>query len=638
MRPPNTHPTGASLAGILVAVALSIPSAIGSSVSVSLIGASKDDSASAIVHDHEGNVWMVGWTASKDFPEVGEPNGTLTAGVANDSQADKDAIVVAFSPNGSELLHSFRLGGSADDQATGVAMSKGSTLYITGWTKSMDFPITNGSLSSGFSNGSDAFLVALDLSTNSILFSLTFGGSSDDEATGVAIGPDGFPCVAGWTQAGSGPGFPATPGSWQSQMEGGVDAFLVKFTPDGSAITSSSIIGGALGSGQPRPDDRATAISIGFEGRIYVGGTTSATFFPDADSGVVSIGDRGVQAFILGFDSSGQRLLQSLVFGGSGEDILTALAAVPDGGLYATGYSRSGDFLTTPNVTRPRNNGIGSDAFLVALNASDFEMRFSTLLGGINEDRGQALSADQWGGVYVVGYTESHDFPVTEGAFDTFLNGPCIPKGCGDGFVVRIASQGSTVTYGSFIGAGDASDYALASSAADNFTLAVSGVTGAVQVPSNRSFGAPQTNLTAFLAVFTFDPPPELRPKPVVAPPVNAEVGVPTQLDASSTTDPAWPNETLKYRWDWESDGHWDSPWQESPFANHTFDTPGNHRVTVEVSNPDGFTSTTTMDVYVKESDPLEPPGTFPLAVVFAIAGITPAVLAMALRARRRRP
>lgn len=70
----------------------------------------------------------------------------------------------------------------------------------------------------------------------------------------------------------------------------------------------------------------------------------------------------------------------------------------------------------------------------------------STFLGGAGEDFGISVAVDSAGYAYIAGATTSPDFPTTPGAHDTSHNGDQ------DGFVTKLAPDGSTVIYSTFLG------------------------------------------------------------------------------------------------------------------------------------------------------------------------------------------
>jgi hypothetical protein len=108
----------------------------------------------------------------------------------------------------------------------------------------------------------------------------------------------------------------------------------------------------------------------------------------------------------------------------------------------------SKDFPTTPGVFQPVHAGI-TTAFVAKLNADLTGMLFSTFLGGSRDERGQTLAIDSAGDIYVGGRTLSTDFPATPGAFQPqFVRGSYF----GDGFVAKLAGDGSELIYATYLG------------------------------------------------------------------------------------------------------------------------------------------------------------------------------------------
>jgi hypothetical protein len=72
--------------------------------------------------------------------------------------------------------------------------------------------------------------------------------------------------------------------------------------------------------------------------------------------------------------------------------------------------------------------------------------------------------------------------------------------------------------------------------------------------------------------------------------PSFASVGTPVSFDATQCADSDGPAGDLEVRWDWESDGAWDTDWEQSRVTTHSFVTGGTHQVTLEVRDGDGLT------------------------------------------------
>jgi hypothetical protein len=145
-----------------------------------------------------------------------------------------------------------------------------------------------------------------------------------------------------------------------------------------------------------------------------------------------------------------------------------AFATVVDSGgnAYIAGGTTS--IFTTPGVVQPSFGGgdgtiAGSDfgpidAFVTKINAAGSGAVYSTYLGGRGDDViFGALAVDAGGNAYVAGFTDSTNFPVTPGAFQTALAiGQCSEDGttrpCQDGFVTKLNSTGSALVYSTYLG------------------------------------------------------------------------------------------------------------------------------------------------------------------------------------------
>ncbi len=106
-----------------------------------LLGGSGNDgyNTAGIALDADGNVYVTGQTDSKDFPTTpGAAQPTFGGGGPYSNSGD--AFVAKFNPTGSTLLWSTYLGGSLDDNATGITVDSNRNVYVTGDTSSLNFP------------------------------------------------------------------------------------------------------------------------------------------------------------------------------------------------------------------------------------------------------------------------------------------------------------------------------------------------------------------------------------------------------------------------------------------------------------------------------------------------------------------
>ena len=217
-----------------------------------------------------------------DFP--------TTAGAFQGSpHGQSDAFVAKLNPAGNSLVYSTLLGGSRDDIATGIAVDASGNAYVSGTTKSTDFPTTAGVfqptlIDSGACKGSggnghcpDGFVTKLNPTGTALVYSSYLGGSDADVALGIAIDNAGAAYVTGSTVSSD---FP-TVSAIQASFAGGVcgptsaqhlcaDAFVSKVNPLGSALLYSTYLGG-------NGDDAGTAVATDPAGNAYVTGITNST-------------------------------------------------------------------------------------------------------------------------------------------------------------------------------------------------------------------------------------------------------------------------------------------------------------------------------------------------------------------------
>ena len=160
--------------------------------------------ASSLTTDAQGNIYVAGLTYSSDFPVTPLAAQTTFGGTC-------DAFVAKFGPDGA-MLWSTYIGGILDDWATGIAVDGAGNVWVTGYTRSANFPLVNpiqGTLDNGASDDYDAFVAKLDPTGSKLLYSTFLGGSADDGASGIALDAAGNVYIAGTLNSAT--GFPGAP-------------------------------------------------------------------------------------------------------------------------------------------------------------------------------------------------------------------------------------------------------------------------------------------------------------------------------------------------------------------------------------------------------------------------------------------
>ncbi|HEY0376092.1 MAG TPA: SBBP repeat-containing protein [Pyrinomonadaceae bacterium] len=371
------------------------------------------DSATAVAVDAAGVVYVAGLTNSPDFP-VRNQYQTKPGPWAN-----ADLFVIKLDPRlppAASLLYGTYLGGDGDEVATAIAADSSGNAYVTGFTWSQNFPTFHGLPTNRGEN--DAFVTKLDTESSgadSLVYSTILGGGGWEEACDIAVDSAGVAYVTGETYSAD---FPVLH-QYQTKQSELRDAFVTKLDTNKSgaaALLYSTYLGGERG------EAHGSGIAIDSAGVAYVVGSTSAPDFPMVNSYQPTINPyHESQSVQFGFDgfvakldtnvSGPAAMLYSTYLGGSGSDIVEDIAMNSAGEVYVSGNTSSPDF---PTLHPYQTDQGGRDAFVAKLDTNRpgaASLLYSTYLGGNGDDFAEGLAADSSGNAYVMGYTQSSNFP-----------------------------------------------------------------------------------------------------------------------------------------------------------------------------------------------------------------------------------
>jgi hypothetical protein len=231
-------------------------------------GKNGDDRARSVAVDGSGCAYVTGRTNTASFPTL-NPIQPYQGG-----NTGYDAFVTKLSSSGSSLLYSTYLGGAGnDDGGQAIAVDGQGSAYVTGYTRSSDFPTQNPFQAAHDGGEADAFVVKLSSSGDKLMYGSYLGGSNWDVGYDIAVDGSGSAYVTGeaWS-----PDFPILnyyqgphPGYYGSSP----DAFVTKVDPTGTKLLYSTCLGGSN-------DDCAYGIAIDGRGCAYVAGETHSEDFP----------------------------------------------------------------------------------------------------------------------------------------------------------------------------------------------------------------------------------------------------------------------------------------------------------------------------------------------------------------------
>ncbi len=228
------------------------------------------------------------------------------------------------------------------------------------------------------------------------------GGNDVDAALAIAGDSSGNAYVTGLTVSTD---FPTTNSG--TAPGGGDDVFVTKLNPTGTQKVFSTYLGGTA-------TEEAFGIAVDAGHNVYVTGDTFSTDFPGATGGDLINGD----VFVTKLSSTGAVVYTKLL-GGSGIDFGQGIKVDSSGNTYIIGNTTSSTF---PIVNGFQTNcstcttTTEADAFVAKLNAAGTTVLYSSFLGGDSLDQGRGIAIDGAGKMFVIGTTDSTDFPTTADA------------------------------------------------------------------------------------------------------------------------------------------------------------------------------------------------------------------------------
>ncbi|MDR4507687.1 MAG: SBBP repeat-containing protein [Candidatus Brocadiaceae bacterium] len=393
------------------------------------LGGDFSDVGRGIAVDGAGNAYVTGETISPDFPTVNAIDGSYRDSL--------DAFVTKIDASGAFLSYSTYLGGNDSDVGFGIAVDGAGNAYVTGRTKSSDFPMAN-AIDGNLNGPGDAFVTKIDASGAFLSYSTYLGGNDWDYGDSIAVDSTGNAYVTGYTDS---PDFPAV-NAIDESLNSYADAFVTKIDASGAFLSYSTYLGGKF-------SDWGRGIAVDSAGNAYVTGETVSPDFPTVNAIYGSINGPETEAFVTKVDASGAYFSYSTYLGGNGEDSGRGIAVDSAGNAYVTGYTSSPDFPTANAIDGSLDGSL--DAFVTKIDASGASLSYSTYLGGNGNESAAGIAVDSAGNAYVTGYTASSDFPMAN-AIDGSHNG-----GYYDSFVTKIHASGVSLL-STYLG-GNGEDY-----------------------------------------------------------------------------------------------------------------------------------------------------------------------------------
>ncbi len=376
------------------------------------VGGEDDDVFADLVLFPSGELAIVGWTSSEQFPTI---NNSLD-NTYNEGQ--RDACMCRLSSDLSDLYYGSFFGGSGYDGQMVMDMAADNSIYMAGVTTSTDLPTTTDAYQRSLASTGgfmDSFAVHLSASMRELYYCTYMGGSGTDRTPECVVDDNGSLYVSVWTDSTD---LETSNGCFQDSNRGGeYDGYIYQLSPNGTELLASTYLGGdAL--------DVIADVLLDNKGKLYICGATTSTDYPSTlDTPFPDrIGDPSLEdSFITVLDPQLSRVLTSTFLGGDRTDLGYDLAITEDGDRLAfIGVTTSANINTTNGSFDNYRWGPAS-LFLYVMNTTSWDVEYCTYMGGSNTDEcllpARVLSFSPDGALHFGLETSSRDFPTTSDAF-----------------------------------------------------------------------------------------------------------------------------------------------------------------------------------------------------------------------------
>jgi len=431
------------------------------------LGGTGHDEMEGIAVDAAGNAYVTGHTCCTGLNSNTFPTTPGAFDTTFDPIGEWDVFVTKLNPSGSAFVYSTVLGGdqggstttfAGRDRGRSIAVDAAGSAYVTGFTRSPDFPTTPaafdrtcGGLDSRCDNSQDVFVTKLNPAGNDLAYSTFLGGGGFEDSSSIAVDSSGNAYVAGRIGSSTAIRFPTTPGAFDTTTDGG-DCFVTKLNPSGTGLVYSTFLGGGPTNFRGG-NDEPTGIAVDAAGNAYVTGFTDSRDFPTTPGAFDrTCGTDGrcnselLDAFVTKLNAAGSDLLSSTYLGGSGTDYAVGISVDAAGNAYVSGFG-SRDF-PADNPLRVPDSTLGY-AFVMKLNPTGSAPVYSTR--GV----GGEIAVDSAGNAYLAGYSDltailKDPIQGTQGGGTCRLSGADVP--CPDAYIAKLNQAGNELVYATLLG------------------------------------------------------------------------------------------------------------------------------------------------------------------------------------------
>ncbi len=593
-----------------------------------MTGSTADNWGYTATYDASGNFYAGGIMLSYPgsgggaFPaSTGAFQTTYAGGVTdpNSTTSDdhgigyaSDIAIMKLNATGTTRIWATYIGGADNEQPHSMMVDGSNNLVIAGITYSNNYPITSGCYDGSYNGGADIVITKLNSTGTALLGSTYVGGTGADGVnynasefifgnlkynygdaarSEVILDKSANVYVTACTRSSN---FPVTLNAAQGSLAGGQDAVFIKLTPNLTALTYSTYLGGTA-------DDAGYVLALDTaQTHLYIAGGTQSSGFPSTGGAWKNTYQGGsADGYIARFGNGGNYPLQKTTFmGASGYDQVYGVQVDLENNVYAMGQTLGGGFPVTAGVY----SNAGSSQFVIKMDSLLTTDVFSTVFGSGSSTQTNispvAFLVDTCQNIYISGWGGNLGFASAPTSVGTTNGMPITPasiaapmKSTTDGYdfyFIALGKNASSLLFGAYLGRNDPNPgYGEhvdgGTSRFDRQGIVYQGICANCGGPSSPSFpttsgswatavGSANCNEAALKIAFQLSVPDAIAnasPKARGCPPL------PVQFQNTSVN-------AISYEWDF-TDG---SPLDTSFSPKHTFSAPGIYRVRLVVYNP----------------------------------------------------
>lgn len=438
-------------------------------------GSTGDNFGSTATYDNSGHLYGGGTAFGAGYPTT---MGAYQQQTSQNIGGTADIGLSKFAPDGSSLVFSTYIGGTANETVHSIVVNQNNELCLLGTSISGDYPTTPNAFQTvnnggttvtwtvgygmGYAGGCDMVLSKFSPDGSSLMGSTFVGGSGND---GLNVGSlvdfnygdpfrgevntdaAGNIYVASCTESAN---FPVTAGAAQTTIGGGRDGVVFKMNPNLTNIQWATFVGGNL-------NDNAYAVQLSDAGEIAIAGGTLSTNFP-ATAGAYATTNHGqVDGWVMKLAPNGSAIQAATYVGSNKYDQVYFVQFDPNDDIYVLGQT-DGTIPVTPSTVY---NNPNSGQFI-----QKFSNDLSTLLLSTTVGRGSgevdisptAFLVSNCGQIYLSGWggstnnangnttaSTTNGLPVTSDAFQPNTDGH-------DFYLMVLAEDASDLTYATYFG------------------------------------------------------------------------------------------------------------------------------------------------------------------------------------------